>query len=136
MTHTVLVVDDDADTRRILRYVLSPAAAIVEAAAGSEALQMIESERPALVLLDLVMPGIDGLEVLEKALKRDPRLPVIMLTGRTDIAVAKTALELGARAYITKPIEPQRLRETVEDILGTSSPGGGDDRRKPWRVVG
>lgn len=135
MAQKILVVDDDADTRRILRYVLAPVAAVVEAAGGAEALELIRSERPQLVLLDLVMPEVGGLEVLEKGLALDPSLRVLMLTGHTDIAIAKDALDRGARAYITKPIDPQRLREAVEDLLGTSSPDD-DDRRKPWRVVG
>lgn len=135
MAQKILIVDDDADTRRILRYVLAPVATVVEAAGGAEALELIRSERPQLVLLDLVMPEVGGLEVLEKGLALDPSLSVLMLTGHADIAIAKDALDRGARAYITKPIDPQRLREAVEDILGTSSPDD-DDRRKPWRVVG
>lgn len=135
MTQKILVVDDDADTRRILRYVLAPVAPVVEAAGGAEALLLIKAERPQVVLLDLVMPEIGGLEVLEKGLILSPSLSVIMLTGQSDISVAKEALERGARAYITKPIDPRRLRETVEDLIGTGS-SGDDERRKPWRVVG
>ncbi|MBI2384773.1 MAG: response regulator [Elusimicrobia bacterium] len=136
MTQKILIVDDDADTRRILRYVLSPVAAVLEADGGAEALRLIGAERPALVLLDLVMPGVGGLEVLEGGLKLVPSMVVVMLTGQSDIAVAKSALDKGARAFITKPIDPQRLREVVEDILGTGAPSGGSDRTKPWRVVG
>lgn len=135
MAQRILVVDDDADTRRILSYVLAPVGSVVEAAGGAEALAKIQAERPSVVLLDLVMPEVGGLEVLEKALRLVPSLCVIMLTGQSDISVAREALERGARAYITKPIDPQRLRETVEDLIGAGSPDD-DDRRKPWRVVG
>ena len=135
MAPKILVVDDDGDTRRILCYVLAPVGAVVEAAGGAEALAKIQAERPSVVLLDLVMPEVGGLEVLEKALRLVPSLCVIMLTGQSDISVAREALERGARAYITKPIDPQRLRETVEDLIGAGSPDD-DDRRKPWRVVG
>lgn len=135
MPQKILIVDDDADTRRILRYVLSPVAPVLEAEGGAQALEKIRAERPQLVLLDLVMPGIGGLEVLQQGLVFDPSLCILMLTGQSDISVAREALDRGARAYITKPIDPQRLREAVEDILGTGSRGG-DDRSKPWRVVG
>lgn len=136
MAQKILIVDDDADTRRILRYVLSPVAAVLEADGGAEALRLIGAERPSLVLLDLVMPGIGGLEVLEAGMRQVPNMVVVMLTGQSDIAVAKCALDKGARAFITKPIDPQRLREAVEDILGTGESAGGDDGTKPWRVVG
>lgn len=136
MAHKILVVDDDSDTRRILRYVLSPVAAVLEASNGADALAQIKAEKPRLVMLDLVMPGIGGLEVLEAGLKLFPNMTVVMLTGQSDVGVAKAALDKGARAYITKPIDPQRLREVVEDILGADSTDADDDRRKPWRVVG
>lgn len=136
MAHKILIVDDDSDTRRILRYVLSPVAAVLEASSGADALAQIKAEKPRLVMLDLVMPGIGGLEVLEAGLKLFPNMTVVMLTGQSDVGVAKAALDKGARAYITKPIDPQRLREVVEDMLGTDSTDAGDDRRKPWRVVG
>lgn len=135
MAPKILVVDDDADTRRILRYILEPLTAVIEAEGGADALLKIESERPQLVLLDLVMPEVGGLEVLDAGMKQNPALKVVMLTGQSDIGVARNALERGARAFITKPIDPERLREVVEDLL---SPGGGGDteNRKPWRVVG
>lgn len=136
MPPKILVVDDDADTRRILRYLLEPLGAVIEAEGGAAALLKIESERPQLVLLDLVMPEVGGLEVLDSGMKRDPNLKVVMLTGQSDIAVARRALEKGARAFITKPIDPERLLEVIADLL---SPGGGNGdpaSRKPWRVVG
>lgn len=135
MARKILIVDDDADTRRILRFVLAPVTESVESAGGADALLRIRDERPPLVLLDLVMPEVGGLEVLEKALKLDPGLIVVMLTGDCDIATATDALAKGARAYITKPIDPQRLREVVEDLLGRAPPGREDDST-PWRVVG
>jgi DNA-binding NtrC family response regulator len=136
MASKILVVDDDDDSRRILRYVLSPVAAVFEAGGGAEALRKIKAEKPRLVLLDLVMPGIGGLEVLESGLKLFPSMVVVMLTGRSDIGAAKAALDKGARAYITKPIDPRLLREVVEDILGAGATVEGSDRSKPWRVVG
>lgn len=136
MTHKILVVDDDADSRRILRIVLGSVADILEAADGEEALRKIKSKKPNLVLLDIAMPKMGGLDVLESALKLAPGLIVVMLTGQSDIGVAKAALDKGARAYITKPVDPQRLREEVEDLLGLNAPADDPLRRKPWRVVG
>lgn len=136
MAPKILVVDDDADTRRILRYILEPLTAVIEAEGGADALRKIESERPQLVLLDLVMPEVGGLEVLDAGMKRDPALKIVMLTGQSDIGVARNALERGARAFITKPIDPERLREVVEDLLSAGGGGGDPEGRKPWRVVG
>ncbi|MDP3542898.1 MAG: response regulator [Elusimicrobiota bacterium] len=136
MAPKILVVDDDADTRRVLRYVLETVAQIVEAEGGAQALLRIKSERPQLVLLDLVMPEVGGLEVLVSALKDDPTLKIIVLTGQSDIGVARSALERGARAFITKPIDPERLRDVVEDFLNPNGGRGDAEGRKPWRVVG
>lgn len=136
MMPKILVVDDDAETRRVLSCVLAPVAAIVEAEDGADALLKIRSDKPQLVLLDVVMPELGGLDVLESALALIPTMAVVMLSGQSDIAIAKTALDRGARAYITKPIDPRQLRDVVEDLLGLNEPEGGSDRRKPWRVIG
>lgn len=136
MMPKILVVDDDAETRRVLSCVLAPVAAIVEAEDGADALLKIRSDKPQLVLLDVVMPEMGGLDVLESALALIPTMAVVMLSGQSDIAVAKTALDRGARAYITKPIDPRQLRDVVEDLLGLNEPEGERDRRKPWRVIG
>lgn len=136
MAPKILVVDDDADTRRILRYILEPLTAVIEAEGGEDALLKIDSERPQLVLLDLVMPEVSGLEVLDRGMKKDPALKIVMLTGQSDIGVARNALERGARAFITKPIDPERLRDVVEDLLSSGGGGGEAEGRKPWRVVG
>ena len=136
MMPKILVVDDDAETRRVLGCVLAPVAAIIEAADGADALLKIRSDKPQLVLLDVVMPEMGGLDVLRSALILVPTMAVVMLSGQSDIAVAKSALDRGARAYITKPIDPRQLREVVEDILGLNEDDGDPDRKKPWRVVG
>lgn len=136
MPHKILIVDDEPDSRLTLRCVLAPICAVLEAADGTQALRLLASERPKLMLLDVEMPEMSGLDVLESALRLIPGLNVVMLTAQSDLAVAKAALERGARAYITKPIDPQRLRDEVSDILRTSARSDEPDRRKPWRVVG
>lgn len=135
MTHKILVVDDDADARSTLLCVLAPVADVISAADGAEALRLIAGEKPELALLDVSMPEMGGLEVLESGLRLAPRMTVVMLTGQSDIAVAKTALEKGARAYITKPVDPQRLRDELRDIMEGNERVGDPSRRMPWRVV-
>lgn len=135
MTHKILVVDDDADARQTLLCVLSPLGEILEAADGADALRKIKHDRPELVLLDVLMPEMGGLDVLESGLKLSPAMNVVMLTGQSDIAVAVAALEKGARAYITKPVDPKRLRDELSDILDPEAPPGGGGETKPWRVV-
>lgn len=136
MPPKILVVDDDADTRRILRYLLEPLGAVIEAEGGAAAVLKLEAERPQLVLLDLVMPEVGGLEVLDRGMRRDPNLMVVMLTGQSDIGVARNALDRGARAFITKPIDPERLLEVIADLLSGGGGRGDPEGRKPWRVVG
>lgn len=136
MTQKILVVDDDAETRRVLGCVLAPVAAVIEAGDGADALLKIRSEKPRLVLLDVVMPEMGGLDVLQSALALIPTLTVVMLSGQSDIGIAKSALDRGARAYITKPVDPQQLRDVVEDLLGLGSDADEAERKKPWRVVG
>lgn len=127
----VLVVDDDADVRLVLAGILRPVAEVVEAKDGEEALSLLAREKPGLMLLDLTMPGVGGLEVLERARSVAPGLLVVMLTGERDLATARAALDAGARAFITKPFDPEivlaEVRRLIED---RPSPGGA-----PWRVA-
>lgn len=117
MKTRVLVADDKADVRKLLRMTLdSGDFEVYEAGTGAGALEMIERARPAVMLLDIMMPGeIDGLEVCRRT-KSDPvraRIAVIMLTARgqqSDIAAAKAA---GADAYLVKPFSPLELLDTL-----------------------
>lgn len=134
MARKILIVDDEPDARQTLQCVLAPLAEISVAADGAQALAAIAGEKPDLALLDVEMPEMGGLEVLEAGLRLAPAMCVVMLTAQSDISVAKAALEKGARAYITKPIDPQRLRDEIRDLLGGSPED--PEQRKPWRVVG
>lgn len=127
----VLVVDDDAELRKAVILLLAGLCVATEAADGQEALSKLSSERPRLVLLDVTMPGMGGIAFLEAALAVDPGVAVWMLTAECDLAVAKEALGLGARAYITKPFDGPALRDQVERFL---SAGGGPTER-PWQVL-
>lgn len=117
---TVLVIDDEEDILELVRYNLAREGYTVRlATSGEQALRMIRQELPDLVLLDLMLPNIDGLEVC-KRIKGDPEtadVPVMMLTAKgaeTDIVAG---LELGAADYITKPFSPRILLARVRAVL-------------------
>jgi class 3 adenylate cyclase len=107
---TLLIVDDDEEIRKILRRQLESletGSRILVAGNGAEAMNLIESEPIDLVLLDIVMPEMDGLEVLERIRERFSlnQLPVVMSTGKTDTADVVRAFHLGASDYVTKPLD-------------------------------
>jgi DNA-binding response OmpR family regulator len=129
----ILVVDDDSDLRSVIRGVLEPVGTVIEAADGDSALRALASEKPAVMLLDVTMPGESGLSVLSKARASAPNLIVVMLTGEMDLRVARTALEQGARSYITKPFDPEALREEIRRLTRVDEVAGPGD--PPWRVV-
>ena len=112
----ILLVDDDVFIRRLLRRTL-PAHEfeIAEASEGEIALDLIEAQRPELVLLDWQMPATPGSVVLERLQERHPGLPVVVLT--TDGTQRAEAMRLGASAFLTKPFSPLGLLETIESLL-------------------
>ena len=135
MSHKILVVDDDSAARRILTLLLQTTGEVLEASTGDEALRLIESERPQLMVLDMVMPGMSGLEVLKAPQTSAAMMTVIVLTGQDDIELAKRALELGAVEYITKPFDLPRLKEKVERLVEALSKDKKKDDGVPWRTV-
>lgn len=116
----ILIIDDDALTRTLAGEALREAGfAVVEAASGEEGLAAFESERPDLVLLDVVMPGLDGFEVCRR-LRAHPRLghvPVIMLTGLEDTESIEQAYDSGATDFISKPINWALLRYRIGYVM-------------------
>jgi putative two-component system response regulator len=116
----ILVVDDHQLSRELLKTYLAIAGyEIIEAANGAEALEALETNTPNLVLLDIIMPKVDGFEVCQK-IKENPEtamLPVIMVTGLEDFEARMKALELGADDYISKPISEQELLMRVSNHL-------------------
>ena len=110
----VLIVDDEPGVRESLRMVLKEQYEAVLANSGEEALEMLAQVRPDLVLLDVLMPGIDGLVVLERIKEQDPRVPVLMLTATKTVKTAVTAMKLGAFDYVTKPFDVEELLIIVE----------------------
>ena len=129
VAHRLLVVDDEPDMRTLIRLAVgSDRFDVAEAGTGEMALEMVRTERFDLVLLDLNLPGIDGLQVLERWANEStvPDLPVLMLTA--DARFKERALELGCRDYLTKPVSPQELVRRIDDELGpdvsTATVGG------------
>ncbi len=117
-TARVLVVDDEPGTRRLLAFNLERAdyrPHCVET--GEDALVAIDADPPDLVLLDLMLPGIDGIETLRRLRRRHPELPVIVLTAHGSVENAVEAMKLGARDFLTKPIDAGRLTVAVRNAL-------------------
>src|SRR5215510_12367604 len=117
---TILVVEDERDIRELIRFHLEREGFTVREADGGEvALRQVAGERPALILLDLMLPGTDGLEVCRR-LRADPAtraLPIIMLTARAEEVDRVLGLELGADDYVTKPFSPRELMARVRAVL-------------------
>ena len=120
MSRTILVVDDEPRIVEIARDYLERASfRVVSAGDGQRALTVARRERPSLVVLDLMLPGMDGLDVT-RALRRDPvlvDLPIIMLTARVEELDKLVGLELGADDYLTKPFSPRELVARVRAVL-------------------
>jgi CheY-like chemotaxis protein len=121
-TRKILIVDDEPDTRALMRAMLaglSSPCEIIEAYGGKHALQVIAALKPDLVLLDIIMPDMDGLGVLME-LKRDPatrNTKVVLVTARAEERMVQTGLVMGAADYISKPFTQEQLVSLVERLL-------------------
>lgn len=114
---TILVVDDEPEIVRVVRdYLEHSGFAVLVERDGSSALRAARTRRPDLVVLDLGLPGLDGLDVT-RALRREGSLPIIMLTARADESDKLVGLELGADDYLTKPFSPKELVARVRAVL-------------------
>jgi len=114
---TLLVVDDEAGIRESLRWIFKDAYDIVLARDGRRALKAIENRPPDLILLDILLPDINGLEVLKRVKEEHRRLPVIMITATKTVKNAVEAMKLGADDYIVKPFDLEELRIIVHKTL-------------------
>ncbi|MGD9145208.1 MAG: response regulator transcription factor [Anaerolineae bacterium] len=131
---TILIVDDEAKIVKTVKAYLEKAGFRVAAAEdGQMALTMYRHEKPALVILDLGLPGIDGLDVA-RTLRRESDVPIIMLTARVDEADKLIGLELGADDYVTKPFSPRELVARVRAVLRRV--GGEREQPSPPIVAG
>ena len=116
----ILAVDDEEDILELLRFNLTKEGfAVVCAASGEEGLKTAHSQRPDLILLDLMLPGMDGLEVARRLKKEEATkdIPVIMVTAKGEEADIVTGLEVGAEDYITKPFSRKVLIARVRAVL-------------------
>jgi DNA-binding response OmpR family regulator len=131
----ILVVDDDPDLRRGLVLLLGKEYDIREACDGPSCLSVLAEYCPQLLLLDVAMPGMTGIEVLRSARAGCRGTPVLMLTAEADIELARQALDLGASAYITKPFDFGQLLGEVKRLLDGPSREEKDHDYRPWRVT-
>jgi DNA-binding response OmpR family regulator len=131
---SVLVIDDERDLIELVRYNLEKEGFdVISATDGDSGLNIAVKHRPALIVLDLMMPGKDGLEVCRQ-LRGDPRtnrVPIIMLTAKATEADRVVGLELGADDYVTKPFSPRELVARVKAVLRRSAA-----QQEPARVLG
>src|SRR5688500_8784557 len=117
MAHKILVVDDDPHIRAVLTFALGKAGMeTVEAGDGEAALEQVERERPDLVVLDINMPRMDGLEVCRR-LRASGDLPILFLSSRDDEIDRVVGLELGGDDYVVKPFSPREVVARVGAIL-------------------
>jgi two-component system, OmpR family, phosphate regulon response regulator PhoB len=118
---TILLADDEANLRILVRTTLEdPDYRILEAADGTSALELARQQHPDLLVLDWMMPGINGIEVA-KALRQDPataHIPIIMLTARGQETDKTQGHSLGTCAYLVKPFSPLELLQKVQEALG------------------
>jgi DNA-binding response OmpR family regulator len=124
MAQKILVIDDEPKIVEICQdYLKADGYDVISAVDGPNGLAAIRTEKPDLIVLDLMLPGMNGLDLC-KQLRRESNVPVIMLTARVDEADKLAGLELGADDYITKPFSPRELVARVRTVLRRT--GGGD----------
>ncbi|MDD5595093.1 MAG: response regulator [Candidatus Omnitrophica bacterium] len=117
MSRKILIVDDDADFREEFCDYLQDYE-VVEASNGIEALKLLKrANEISLVILDIMMPGVSGLDVLSEIKKTDPELKIIILTGHSSKDVAIEALKAHADDFIEKPLNPEKINEIIEGVL-------------------
>jgi two-component system nitrogen regulation response regulator NtrX len=134
MKSRILVIDDEAAIRDSLRMILEyEGYEFLGAASGQDGLAMVERENPDLVFLDIKMPGMDGLEVLQRIKAADETVPVVMISGHATVTTAVDATKLGALDFIEKPLASERVLVTIRNAIDRSRLA--DENRSLKRVV-
>ena len=134
MKARILVVDDEAEIRRSVRMILEyEGHDVQEASSGPEALALVQREPPDLVFLDIKMPGMDGLEVLQKMREMNEALPIVIISGHATVSTAVEATKLGAFDFIEKPLSSERVLVTIRNVLDQSRLA--DENRSLKRAV-
>ena len=129
----VLVIDDEAPIRLLCRVNLeAEGMEVLEAADGPSGLDQARREHPDVVLLDVMMPGLDGWRVAEELLddERTEAIPIVFLTARAELRDRARGIDLGGVDYVTKPFNPVDLAPLVTDLLGRVERGERDDLRR------
>ncbi len=136
MKHKILIVDDEENILLVVKAAFVSNYEVFTASAGEAALEIIRREKPSFVFLDIKMPGMSGVKVLER-IKETGAAPVVwMLTGDEDMEMALATLQGGASGYITKPFEVDRIRTVVLNALEDLEKGDKErgENDKPWHV--
>jgi two-component system alkaline phosphatase synthesis response regulator PhoP len=131
----VLVVEDDRDILKLLKYNLEKESyAVATAANGEDAVASFRKERPRLVLLDLMLPKVDGMEVCRLIRSEDRAVPILMLTAKNAETDKIVGLEMGADDYVTKPFSPRELLARIRAVARRGR--SGDVEKKPHVKIG
>jgi two-component system alkaline phosphatase synthesis response regulator PhoP len=129
MSQLIVVIEDEEDIRELIRYNLDKEGyRVLVANSGEEGLELVVNSMPDLIVLDLMLPGIDGLQVCRQ-LKADPKtrnIPVVMVTARGEEPDVVSGLELGAEDYVSKPFSPKVLAARVRTVMRRSQAGEAD----------
>lgn len=124
MSKKILIVDDEDKIRDLInKYLVNEGFDVIEAVDGHQALELADAEKPDLIVLDWLLPGISGLEVCRQV-RQKSNIPVIMLTAKTEEIDKLLGLELGADDYITKPFSLRELTARIRVVLRRVDPGG------------
>ena len=113
----LLIVDDEEGIRESFKLILADLYQLTFASNGIEAMEKIRASRPELVILDIKMPKLNGLDLLRQIKKTDKSLPVIIVTGYQSVETAQEALKSGASDYIPKPFESKHILSSVKKLL-------------------
>jgi DNA-binding response OmpR family regulator len=133
MAARVLVIDDEGPIRLLCRVNLEAAGMVVdEAENGATGIEAARKERPDVILLDVMMPGMDGWDVFGELVKeeRTATIPVVFLTARAELRDQARGLELGGVDYVTKPFDPLELAPLIDDLLERIERGDVQERRR------
>ena len=126
----VLVVDDEDHILELARLYLSREGYQIETVTdGAQALTRFGQTKPDLVVLDIMLPNVDGLTICRE-IRKSSQVPIIMLTARDEVTDTVVGLELGADDYLTKPFHPQELVETIREVLSRDARSRGEHRAR------
>lgn len=115
---SVLIVDDAAFSRRMIRkYVEAEGCQVLEATNGQQALEMVQQYQPNCILTDLLMPDVDGFQLLQALREQGQGIPIAIITADIQDASRERGVELGAASFINKPVKEDQVRQTIRQLL-------------------